>query len=540
MTQKKTTRFRQLLESAELEFLLEAHNGMSAKIAEDAGFAGLWASGLCLSAQFGVRDNNEASWTQVLEMLEFMVDATSVPIMLDGDTGYGNFNNVRRLVRKLEQRGVAAVCIEDKLFPKTNSFVSGNTQPLADPLEFCGKIRAAKEAQSDPDFCVVARVEALIAGWGQAEALERAAAYHDAGADAILIHSAQRGPEEVLAFKDAWGDRSPVVIVPTKYYATPTDVFRDAGFSMVIWANHLMRSAVEAMQATARTIFSEQNLLSVEDRVAPLAEVFRLQGSSELEDAEQLYLPKSARGARAIVLAASRGVELGELTEDRPKAMVDVRGKPLIEHIVGSYNAMGIKEILAVRGYRKDAFDLPNLRFCDNDEYAETGELVSLQRALEADARDDSPLVVSYGDVIFHKYVPQILCEHDADFAIVVDTNWRESANRNRHADYAECSPPPSRETFYRQSKLLRIESELPVERTHGEWMGFLKVSRSALPVLRRTVDALCAEAENREAKLPRLLNTLVEEGHPVAVLYTTGHWLDIDRLSDVIDAGSF
>jgi phosphoenolpyruvate phosphomutase len=113
-----------MLEEPDLDFLMEAHNGLSARIGEEAGFNGLWASGLCLAAQFGVRDSNEASWTQVLEMLEFMADATTVPILLDGDTGYGNFNNVRRLVRKLEQRDIAAVCIEDKLFPKTNSFIS--------------------------------------------------------------------------------------------------------------------------------------------------------------------------------------------------------------------------------------------------------------------------------------------------------------------------------------------------------------------------------------------------------------------------------
>ena len=96
---RRTTLFRQLLNSPELEFLCEAHNGISAKIAEEAGFKALWAGGLCMSAQYGVRDSNEASWTQVLEMLEFMADATRLPIMLDGDTGYGNFNNVRRFGR---------------------------------------------------------------------------------------------------------------------------------------------------------------------------------------------------------------------------------------------------------------------------------------------------------------------------------------------------------------------------------------------------------------------------------------------------------
>ena len=111
---KKTKQFRELLRSGQLEFLMEAHNGLSARIVEEAGFRGIWASGLSISAALGVRDNNEASWTQVLEVVEFMSDATSIPILLDADTGYGNFNNMRRLVRKLEQRGVAAVCIEDK------------------------------------------------------------------------------------------------------------------------------------------------------------------------------------------------------------------------------------------------------------------------------------------------------------------------------------------------------------------------------------------------------------------------------------------
>src|SRR5512140_1854655 len=114
---------------------MEAHDGISARIVEEAGFKGIWGSGLCISAAMGVRDNNEASWTQVLDVLEFMSDCTSIPILLDGDTGYGNFNNMRRLVRKLEQRGIAAVCIEDKIFPKTNSFIEGN-QPLASVEEF--------------------------------------------------------------------------------------------------------------------------------------------------------------------------------------------------------------------------------------------------------------------------------------------------------------------------------------------------------------------------------------------------------------------
>jgi len=275
----------------ELSFLMEAHSGLSAKLVEEAGFHGIWASGLSMSAMLGVRDNNELSWSQVVDHVAFMAEVTSVPLLLDGDTGYGNFNSMRRLVRKLEQRGVAGVCIEDKLFPKTNSFIRGKAQPLAEIGEFCGKIRAGKDAQSDDDFVIIARVEAFIAGWGLDEALKRAEAYHEAGADAILMHSARRDPSEILAFKKAWGNRCPVVIVPTKYYQTPTEEFRQAGFSLVIWANHLMRSSLAAMQQTARQIFLEQSLVSVEERVAPLEEVFRLQDEPELAEAEKRYLP---------------------------------------------------------------------------------------------------------------------------------------------------------------------------------------------------------------------------------------------------------
>lgn len=288
---KKTTQFKNLLQSPSLEFIMEAHNGLSAKIVEEVGFKGIWGSGLALSAAMGVRDNNEASWTQVLDVLEFMSDATAIPIMLDGDTGYGNFNNMRRLVRKLEQRSIAAVCIEDKIFPKTNSFIEGN-QPLAGIEEFCGKIKAGKDTQTDPDFCIVARIEAFIAGWGLNETLKRAEAYEKAGADALLIHSKLSKPDEISAFMKEWKGRCPIVIVPTMYYSTPTEVFRKAGVSLIIWANHVLRTSIAAMQKTAAKIHKDQSLINIENEIVAVKEIFRLQGADELKEAEERYLPK--------------------------------------------------------------------------------------------------------------------------------------------------------------------------------------------------------------------------------------------------------
>eukprot|EP00126_Sphaerothecum_destruens_P011608 Sdes_comp20938_c0_seq19m18439 len=280
-----------MLTNNQLEFLMEAHNGLSAKIVQETGFKGIWGSGLSISAALGVRDSNEASYTQILEVLEFMSDQTDIPILLDADTGYGNFNNARRLVRKLETRGIAGMCIEDKLFPKTNSLLEGRSQPLADPKEFALKITACKDAQTDPNFCVVARVEAFIAGWGLEEALARASAYVEAGADAVLIHSKKDNPSDIQAFMKSWNHQAPVVIVPTKYYQTPTDDFRKLGISTVIWANHNLRACVTAIQNTSKSIYENQSLVGVEKKIASVKEVFRLQNDSELKSAEKKYLP---------------------------------------------------------------------------------------------------------------------------------------------------------------------------------------------------------------------------------------------------------
>jgi len=290
---KKTTKLKKLLHSQKPEFLMEAHNGLSAKIVEEAGFKGIWASGLSISASMGVRDSNEASWTQVLETLEFMSDATTIPILVDGDTGYGNFNNARRLVKKLEQIDIAGVCIEDKLFPKTNSFIDGNVHPLASIEEFCGKIKAMKDSQVDDDFIVVARVEAFIAGWGLEEAFTRAEAYRQAGADAILIHSKKADFKEVEAFTKKWKKRHPVVIVPTKYYKTPSSEFEKLGINTVIWANHNLRASITAMQNISKQIQQEESLIHVEKSIASVNEIFRLQNAEELQRAEKNYLPST-------------------------------------------------------------------------------------------------------------------------------------------------------------------------------------------------------------------------------------------------------
>jgi phosphoenolpyruvate phosphomutase len=534
---RKSTKLRSMLNSTETEFILEAHNAISARIVEEAGFHGIWASGLTISAQHGVRDNNELSWTQVVETLEFMSDVTSIPILVDGDTGHGDFNNMRRLVRKLEQRGIAGVCIEDKRFPKSNSLLQGRHQPLADIDEFAGKIKAGKDSQQDPDFSIIARIEALIAGWGLDEALHRAEAYRQAGADAILIHSKHARADEVLAFAEQWQSRCPLVVVPTKYYSTPTEVFRRAGVSLVIWANHLLRASLVAMQQIAAEIYESQSLIEVEGRIAPLSEIFRLQGADELLEAEKLYMGLGRAKRKAIVLAATRG-DLETLTEHQPKVMVPVAGQPLLRRLVAEFKKQDVHDITVVGGYRAETIDAPEAKIVLNSQFEHSGELTSLQCAVNALEEDT---VILYGDLLFRSYILRDLLHAEGELVAVVDSAPLPRAPEHVN-DLAYCSTFDDR-SLYGQEVLLEHVSNEPAWRGRtpcGRWVGMVRVVGEGRGYVLQALDELRRRPDFDRLGMPHLLNTLIASGRLIRVMYINGHWLDINNLFDLQRANEF
>ena len=533
----KTRQLRALLDSPELEFILEAHNGISARIVEQSGFKGIWASGLAISAQFGVRDNNEVSWTQIVEMLEFMSDTTSIPILLDGDTGYGNFNNMRRLVRKIEQRNIAGVCIEDKQFPKTNSFVQGERQSLADIDEFSGKIKAGKDSQLDDDFCIVARIEALIAGWDLSEALKRAASYHDAGADAILIHSKRSTPDEIIEFSREWAGRCPVVIVPTKYYSTPTEAFRKAGISLAIWANHMIRASIAAMEKTSDQIFQHESILDVENKVASVDHIFNLQRADELSQAQEKYL-KPKTQINAIVLAASRGNALHDLTKDRPKVMLKIGGKPLLQRLATEFKRLSINKITVVGGYKAGAINISGIDIKVNNEYESTGELFSLNCAEDAFSND---MVIVYGDLLFRGYILRDLLNSDGDIVAVVDSA-QSSEPISGSPDFAYCSKEDDRTLFKQDIILHRIATEKGLEKgkPSGRWIGMIRVRGQGRKWITEALIELKKSEIFNQLSIPDLLNFLTDQGKQIKVHYINGHWFDVNALDDMDRANDF
>ena len=277
----KASVLRALFNSNQVIRTMGSHNGLSAKLVEKNGFDAIWASSLEISTSYGLPDASILSMTDFLLATQAMYDAVEIPIIADCDSGFGDEANVAYMVRKYEASGIAAVCIEDKPFPKTNSFINGH-QKLVPTQVFADKIKAGCDARKSQDFVFIARIEALIAGMGMQEALDRANAYTEAGADAILIHSKQRTPDEVLEFTRLWKQRTPVIVVPTTYYKLTVDDAAKAGVKMLIYANHGIRSAVRAMDEAMASIMKNGSSTALESSIATMDELFVLQGMEKV------------------------------------------------------------------------------------------------------------------------------------------------------------------------------------------------------------------------------------------------------------------
>jgi len=273
---------RRLLSQPGVVRLIGAHNALGAKMAERANFDGVWSSSFEISASYAVPDASIITQSQHLAVARSMCAVVEVPVIVDCDTGYGDGFQFAHAVRRFEEAGVAGVCIEDKTFPKLNSFAPGK-QELASIDTFVEKLRAGKRGQRTRDFVIIARVEALIAGGDIHEALARARAYADAGADAVLVHSKSTTIDELAIIAKAWDKPTPLVSIPTTYYQTTVDELAMLGIKMVIYANHGLRCALRAMERAYAEIMRSGSTASIEDQLWPMKAVFELQGLTDVE-----------------------------------------------------------------------------------------------------------------------------------------------------------------------------------------------------------------------------------------------------------------
>jgi phosphoenolpyruvate phosphomutase len=283
--EEKRNRLREGLEGATPIVAVGAHDAMSAQLVESYGFEAVWVSGFGVSTMtHALPDLNLTTMTETLDAAVKIDAATSLPVVADCDNGFGGLSNVVRTVKEFERAGIAAICVEDNTFPKRNSLYEGESRRELIPAEEqARRIRAGKEAQETDSFVLIARVEALIAGYGVEDACERADAYVDAGADAILIHSRDRSLAEIESFLERWDGvgTTPLVAVPTLFPTFTVEQLHEKGFQLVIFANQPMRAAVQAMEQTLETLRDERNAASVDPTIAAVDHIFELVKTKE-------------------------------------------------------------------------------------------------------------------------------------------------------------------------------------------------------------------------------------------------------------------
>jgi phosphoenolpyruvate phosphomutase len=545
------TTLRALLQRPGIIKTVGAHDALSAKLIQLAGFDAIWASGFAISASLKcIPDASFITSSEQLEVERNMAEAITIPIIADVDTGYGNALNVMRTVNEQERAGVAAICIEDNVYPKRCSFYAGVRRELIPVEEHCGKIRAAKAAQTVPDFVVIARTEALIAGWGQEEALTRAEAYAQAGADAVLIHSKSPTFDELKAVAKAWSGRVPLVVVPTIFDGVTAAELEDSGFKIVIYANQMVRASIRAMRDALDVIKKDTRPGSVNDRIVKLKEVYEIVGVPQMEEDERRFLPVGGEKLTAIIAAAGFEKQLLPLIEDKPKCLLDIKGKTILERQVATLNESNIKEIALVRGYKKEAITLPNIRYYDNDRYEETGELFSL---FCAENEMKGRCLFLYGDIIFEAAVLEKLLKSSADISLVVDLAWYDQQQHGQSAphikpDLVSLQDPPGQSYLFRyitpdeQNRILKIGQHIPHEQAHGEFIGLAMFSERGIEAFTQVYRAAQEKFQNtgfheagslNKASFTDMIQELIDTGHSVNCVPTFKGWMEVDSFEE-------
>ena len=286
-SQDRRRQLKRLIELKPIVRVLEAHNGLSGLIAERTKiiidnqikeFDAIWESSLTDSASKGKPDTEIIDFTSRLQTINQILEVTTKPLIIDGDTG-GVPDHFIFMVKTLERLGVSAVIIEDKVFPKQNSLLDGAVHIQEDTRKFCQKIEAGKKAQITDDFMIIARIESLILKAGMEDALNRAREYINAGADGIMIHSKDKNPGEILDFCKEYNKfeyKVPLVVVPTTYNSINENELKTAGVSIVIYANHLLRSSYAIMKKVATNILTKGRAREAEELCSSVNSIFKV------------------------------------------------------------------------------------------------------------------------------------------------------------------------------------------------------------------------------------------------------------------------
>jgi len=530
--------------------VIEAHNGISAIIANNVTerigneifeFDGLWLSSLTDSAAKGYPDADIVGIESRYDTIRQILTSSNKPLIVDGDTG-GDATNFEYFVRALEDMGVSMVIIEDKKFPKRNSLEPGSIQTQEDPDLFVIKIKRGKEVQLTSDFMIVARIESLISGLGLKDALFRAKKYLLAGADGIMIHSKDNDPSDILEFAreyekipDDLGFRKPLVCVPTTYNTITEDKLRDHGFNIVIYANHLLRSAHKAMKETASIILRNKRGLEAESMCSSIKTIFKDVGFLEVKEKDLKYI----KGAVQVIIPAAGK----DPNFDIPKSMIKLKGKPILQRQLDVLTNCGINNITLIRGYKKEFFNVEGVKYVNNDEFDKYSILYSLFKA-EKDMVNGFIYINS--DILYNEQIINNLLNSKGDIVLVLDNSYtyhKHEIDKKLDLVLTKNKPFKERRKLYQEdNEIIRIGKNINEEMADYEFVGIAYFSEYGVEIIRKIYNdcklnhkGLFHEADSFEnASFTDFIQEVVDRGFRVDFLEVYKGWIEIHTKKDI------
>ena len=560
-------KLKALLSEREIVRVLEAHNGLSGIIANNACIEGqsnqvpvqrefdaIWESSLTDSASKGHPDIEVVSFDSRLQSINEILAVTHKPMIVDGDTG-GDANNFEYMVTKLERAGVSAVIIEDKVFPKRNSLEPGVQQILEEPEIFSQKIQRGKSAQISTDFMIIARLESLIAGKSVDDALFRAQIYLEAGADGVMIHSKEKDPAQIMEFTKHYQKmtqkincKKPMVCVPTTYNTLTEDELRAAGFSIVIYANHLLRSANKAMEETARTILLNQRSFEVDPICSSVREIFQTVGFLEVKEKDKL--DGNNKNIPIIIPAAGEDPSLSSILNGKPKSMLEIAGKTLLDWQISALNSNNLTNITVITGYKSRKMKAEGITFQENKDYKRGSELHSL---MEARKKMTNGFIMLYSDILFEENIMSKILACQEDIVLIVDNTMQYHApEANKIQDFVISKnkhlPTRRKISFAYENIISKIGSKLNPETATHEFIGLAKFTKTGAEQLLQTYEdcvknyhGKLQEAENiNQFRFTDLIQEMIDRGYVANFLEIHKGWLEIHSTEDIELANHF
>ncbi|MFQ5445137.1 MAG: isocitrate lyase/phosphoenolpyruvate mutase family protein, partial [Nitrospinales bacterium] len=452
-------------------------------------------------------------------------------------------------VTKLERAGVSAVIIEDKVFPKRNSLEPGTQQTLESPEVFASKIKRGRNIRLTDDFMIIARIESLIAGTGMEDALERAKTYLKAGVDGIMIHSKSKEPDEILQFTKKYHAllktlnlKIPLVCVPTTYNTITEEQLAAAGFNIVIYANHLLRTSYKSMSEVAKNILLNQRSFEVDPLCAPVRDIFQTVGFLEVKEKDQKE--DFNKNIPVIIPAAGEEQVLTSLLNGKPKAMLEIAGKTLLRRQISSLNNNRLTDITVVAGYGKDKLRAEGIAIVENKDYKNGSMIHSIFTARE---KMNNGFIMLFSDILLEDSIITQLMTCPQDIVLVIDNSIHyHKQEGNKFADLVISKNKHKRFqreiNFVDENLISNIGQKIVPETATHEFIGLAKFTRNGAEQFIQTYED-CIENYSGPFQesddiasftFNDLIQEMIDRGFSVHYLEIHKGWLEIHNPKDV------